>query len=116
MGIEAGVAGKPSSPQDGNGGGMKSRGGGGSGDRRMAWVSLEKAFEGGGASVRGVPRERKESEGGGGGRRRRGVPVQRGWVALSEMAACARSGGGLANKGERRGGATGHGRLTCGLR
>jgi hypothetical protein len=67
MGIEAGVAGKPSSPQDGNGGGMKSRGGGGSGDRRMAWVSLEKAFEGGGASVRGVPRERKESEGGGGG-------------------------------------------------
>jgi hypothetical protein len=62
MGIEAGVAGKPSSLQDGNGDGSKSRGGGGSGDWRTAWVSSEKDLEGGGGSVRGVPRERKESE------------------------------------------------------
>jgi hypothetical protein len=62
MGIEAGVAGKPSSLQDGNGDGSKSRGGGGSGDWRTAWASSEKDLEGGGGSVRGVPRERKESE------------------------------------------------------
>jgi hypothetical protein len=62
MGIEAGVAGKPSSLQDGNGDGSKSRGGGGSGDWRMAWASSEMDLEGGGGSVRGVPRERKESE------------------------------------------------------
>jgi hypothetical protein len=60
--IEAGVAGKPSSPQDGNGGGSKSRGGGGSGDRRTVWANMEKALEGGGALVRGVPCEREESE------------------------------------------------------
>jgi hypothetical protein len=62
--IEAGVARKPSTPQDGNGGGgSKSCGGGDSGDRRTAWASSKKALEGGGASVRGVSRERKESEG-----------------------------------------------------
>jgi hypothetical protein len=63
--IEAGVAGKLSSPQYGNGGGSgsKSCGGGGSGDQRMAWVSSEKDLEDGGASVKGVPCERKESEG-----------------------------------------------------
>jgi hypothetical protein len=62
--IEAGVARKPSTPQDGNGGGgSKSCGGGDSGDRITAWASSKKALEGGGASVRGVPRERKESEG-----------------------------------------------------
>jgi hypothetical protein len=64
--IEAGVAEKPSSPQNGNGsgGGLKSCGGGGSGDRRTMWASSEKALEGGGASVRGgVLCERKQSEG-----------------------------------------------------
>jgi hypothetical protein len=62
--IEVGVAWKPSSPQDGNGGGgSKSCGGDGSGDWRTAWASSKKALEGRGASVRGVPHERKESEG-----------------------------------------------------
>jgi hypothetical protein len=47
--IEAGVAGKQSSPQDGDGGGsgLKSRGGGDLGDRRIVWASLERALEGG---------------------------------------------------------------------
>jgi hypothetical protein len=52
MEIKAEVAGKPSSPQDGNGGSsLKSTGGGSSGDRRTLWVSSKKALEGRGIRV-----------------------------------------------------------------
>jgi hypothetical protein len=52
MEIKAEVAGKPSSPQDGNGGSsLKSTGGGSSSDRRTLWVSSKKALEGRGIRV-----------------------------------------------------------------
>jgi hypothetical protein len=122
--IEAGVAGKLSSLQDGNGGGgsSKSHGVGGSGDQRTVWASSEKALEGGGASVRGFRVREKTVRGGvdglfeghGGsvarGKEGRGRPHGGGrsmgsWFdavrRLCRRRQRARGGGGLANRGAR---------------